>query len=716
VSDGDAGGLDAPVESLPGVGPATAAALAARGLERVGDLLFFLPRRWDDERVPTPIGALEAGAFAVVDGVVAGVRQGGPPRRGGGRLEVTLEPAPEEPAGHWGALRLVWFRAPPGLRHRFQRGRRARAAGKVELYRGVLQMAHPEVTLVDGAADAPPPGRIRPRYGEVPGVAPRTLEKAVRAACARGAGALADLIPEDLRGREGLPGVGEVVRVFHDPPADLPRETLAAWNEGCTPGHLRLALEELFLLEIALHRRRARERFTQALPLPASSTAAAHAIASLPFPLTGAQERVVAEIAEDLARPQPMRRLLQGDVGSGKTAVAFLVAAQAVAAGAQVAFMVPTELLAEQQIRTFDALGKALGMRVALVVGGARAAHRRKLLRGLDAGTIDVAVGTHALLSEGLAFRKLGLVIVDEQHRFGVGQRLKLSEKGPRETTPHLLVMTATPIPRSLALAVYGDLDTSVLDERPPGRTPPVTRSYPAARREAALRQVERGVAAGGQAFVVCPAVEDGEERDLRSAVSVFAELSERFRDLGVALVHGRQDFEERQSEMARFVAGEAKVLVSTTVIEVGVDVPRANVILIEDAERFGLAQLHQLRGRVGRGGQRSACLLVTRAREDGDAAARLSVLCRTDDGFEIAEEDLQLRGPGEVFGRRQSGLPGFRFADLRRDRPLLERARALARELVERDPTLGDPAHAAARRAVEKLEAARALVGEEAG
>jgi ATP-dependent DNA helicase RecG len=276
--------------------------------------------------------------------------------------------------------------------------------------------------------------------------------------------------------------------------------------------------------------------------------------------------------------------------------------------------------------------------------------------------------------------------------------------------------MTATPIPRSLALAVYGDLDTSVLDERPPGRTPPVTRSYPAARREAALRQVERGVSAGGQAFVVCPAVEDGEERDLRSAVSVFAELSERFRDLGVALVHGRQDFEERQSEMARFVAGEAKVLVSTTVFEVGVDVPRANVILIEDAERFGLAQLHQLRGRVGRGGQRSACLLVTRAREDGDAAARLSVLCRTDDGFEIAEEDLQLRGPGEVFGRRQSGLPGFRFADLRRDRPLLERARALARELVERDPTLGDPAHAAARRAVERLEAARALVGEEAG
>jgi len=708
------GPLDQPVTSLPGIGPAAAEALAARGVESVGDLLFLLPRRWDDERRTTPIGDLEEGAYAVVEGVVAGVRSLGAPRRGGMRLEVSLEPGRDEPPGRHGVLRLVWFRAPPGLRHRFPRGAQVRAAGKVEAFRGVLQMAHPEHQRLDQTGGAAP-GAIRPRYPDLPRVPAKTLEKAVRTACARALPALVDLVPEALRRREGLASIAEVVGALHDPPADLDDEALAAWNAGETPAHERLALEELFLLELALHRRRAQDRQARAPSLSASGDPVGRARRALPFAPTAAQERVVAEIVRDLQAGQPMRRLLQGDVGSGKTAVAFLAAAHAVAAGAQVALMVPTEILAEQQVRTFDALGRQIGLRTALVVGGARASHRRKLLRGLDAGTIDVAVGTHALLSEGIAFRRLGLAIVDEQHRFGVGQRLRLTEKVAGADSPHMLVMTATPIPRSLALAVYGDLDTSVLDEAPPGRVPPVTRVYPAARREAALRQLERALAADGQAFVVCPAVEDAEDRDLRAATVVHGELAERFRGIGVALVHGRQDAEERQSEMARFVAGDARVLVSTTVIEVGVDVPRANAMLVEDAERFGLAQLHQLRGRVGRGGQRSACLLVTRARS-GDALERLRVLTETHDGFRIAEEDLRLRGPGEVFGRRQSGLPGFRFADLRRDRVLVERARDLAAEVVEGDPGLAAPAHAAARRAVERLEAARALVAEEAG
>jgi ATP-dependent DNA helicase RecG len=434
------------------------------------------------------------------------------------------------------------------------------------------------------------------------------------------------------------------------------------------------------------------------------------------FELTEAQRRVTAEIFADLGQEKPMRRLLQGDVGCGKTAVAMLAAAQCVAGSAQVAFMAPTEVLAEQHFRSLAPLSAALGLRATLMLGGERAAHRKKSRKELLEGKIDLVVGTHALLSEGVQFSRLRLVIIDEQHRFGVGQRLRLLDKTDGSIAPHLLVMTATPIPRTLTLALYGDLSASVIDELPAGRIPVVTRAYPQLERERALQQLERALAAGGQAFVVCPTIEESDEHDLRAVDKTHAELAVRLAAYGVALLHGRLAPAEKQAAMERFVSGQARVLVSTTIIEVGIDVPSANVILIENAERFGLAQLHQLRGRVGRGGQRSACLLVHQAVSE-EARARIAVMCETSDGFKIAEEDLKLRGPGEIFGHRQSGLPGFRFGDLRRDAPLLAAAREAAQRVIDVDPELTFEVHSGARSVLDRFsEGVRRVVKEEAG
>jgi ATP-dependent DNA helicase RecG len=715
ASRGELAGLDAPIETMPGIGPGTGRRLRERGLETTFDLVLLVPRRYDDERTLVPIPALEVGRRQVTVGVVSACRTMGGGRKR--RAEVVLEPLPENASGRHGLLRLVWFNAPPGIDNRFPRGARFRVAGTVEEYRGQIQMAHPETSRLD--ADDAAPGGVVARYPDVPGVAPRILARAIGEAVRRYAHEVPEAVPPHVREARSMMSLSDALRRLHAPPRDLSEEALAGMIAGTSPEHARLAFEEFFLLELALHERRAEEARIRAEALAPEVAPLARARASLPFGLTGAQARVVSEIAKDLAREVPMRRLLQGDVGSGKTAVAMLAAAHAAACQAQTAIMAPTELLAEQHFHAFSRMGRALGLRVELVVGGARAAHKKKVRAGLEAGTVDVAVGTHALLSEGVRFRKLRLVVVDEQHRFGVGQRLRLVQKGEGEgapVCPHLLVMTATPIPRSLALVLYGDLDASVLDEMPPGRVPPVTRAYPLERREEALRQLARALEKEGQAYVVCPMVEESEEVDLRAATTTYDEMRARFGDEAVALVHGRMATEERRSEMERFAKGEAKILVSTTVIEVGVDVPRANVIVVEHAERFGLAQLHQLRGRVGRGGQRSACLLVHDAHSE-EARARIDVLCRSHDGFVIAEEDLRIRGPGELFGRRQSGLPGFRFGDLRRDLPLLAEARDAARALLADDPTLAKKENASARAALERLSRSPlSVVREEAG
>jgi len=701
--------LEQPVETLPGVGRALGLALRGRGIATLEDLVWLLPLGYHDEREITPIGKLVVGERQVTEGRVTSARMGG--RR---MAEVWIED-PEGERGNVDRVRLTWFRVPGGLIARFREGERFRVAGTVESYRGGLQITHPQTELLSGDKAAQSHGVV-PRYAIIPGVPPKQLRKVVLGALDKAASALPEAVPDAIREREQLTTMREAIAALHAPPIDIEAGELQRWNEARTPHHARLAFEEFYLLEIALQQRRIEEQGVAAEALVAVPAAVERARAALPFALTGAQTRVIAEIHKDLADPRPMRRLLQGDVGSGKTAVALLSAAHAISAGAQVAFMAPTEILAEQHFRSLSRIAEAMGLRAALVLGGERASHRAKTRKALAEGRVDLAIGTHALLSEGVEFARLGLVIVDEQHRFGVGQRLRLVNKSGFGVAPHLLVMTATPIPRTLALAAYGDLSASVLDELPPGRIPPVTRAYPFAQRGDALRQLERALETGGQAYVVCPTIEPNEETGMRSAMESYEELSQRFEQYGVALLHGQLPDEDKQSALERFSRAEARVLVATTIVEVGLDVPKANCILIENAERFGLAQLHQLRGRVGRGGQRSACLLVHEAQSDL-ARERIQALCDSHDGFKLAEEDLRLRGPGELFGRKQSGLPGFRFGDLRRDQPLLVRARELATETFEKDPKLELPEHAGARRALDRMATTeRALVKEEAG
>jgi len=694
---------DRPVETLPGIGKVSGVALRTRGVETVGDLIWLLPLGYRDERRVLSIAELEVGSHQLTAGTVESVR-------GGRRMaQVTLRDLEGD-----AQLRLVWFNSPPGLLSRFAEGACFRVAGEVQAYRGELSITHPQTQFV-AAGQAPEGGGIVPRYPIVPGVAPKVLSKAVGAALSRAASTMVGAVPEATLKDEGLPTLSGALVALHAPPSDLDEDGLVALEEQRSPAQLRLAFEEFFMLELALHRRRVDEQGVVAEALDYDEVALARARGALGFELTAAQTRVVAEIDEDMGEARPMRRLLQGDVGSGKTAVAMLAAARAISAGGQVAFMAPTEILAEQHFRSLQPVAEAMGVRCALVLGGARASHRRATRKALVEGRLDLAVGTHALLTEGVVFNRLRLVIVDEQHRFGVGQRLRLVDKSGA-MSPHLLVMTATPIPRTLTLALHGDLSSSVLDELPPGRIPPVTRAYSLDERERALRQLERALEKDGQAYVVCPVIEDSEDNELRTAEEAYRELSVRFERWGVGLLHGRLPADEKQRVMDGFVAGELRVLVSTTVIEVGVDVARANVILIEQAERFGLAQLHQLRGRVGRAGQASGCLLVHDAKGE-EARARIAILCESHDGFRIAEEDLRLRGPGELFGRRQSGLPGFRFGDLRRDGPLLERARDAAQAVFDADPQLERPEHAAARAALDRLaDGPHAVVKEEAG
>ncbi len=691
--------LDHPVESLPGIGPAAGKHLRARGYESVGDLLWLLPRAYHDQRRPTSIHELRDGTYAVVEGVVRSTHSF--PRGSRVGFEARLVP-PEESAspGGYRELKLVWFRAIPGLSRRFLEGRNVRVAGRVRDYRGTATIAHPEV-LADDA-----PGRIEPRYPEVPGVPRKALRRAIRSAVDRAVGQVPDLLPGALREEVGVESLGEALRAIHVPDPDrFDREAIPA-----QAARSRLALEELLLWELALRSRRASERGEAAQAFSAKP-AVETVSQAFPFELTQAQKTAIAEIGEALSSELPMRRLLQGDVGCGKTAVALVACAQVAAGHAQAAFLAPTELLAEQHAETLQSTAARLGLRLAVLTGGLGRHARRSVLDRLATGALDIVVGTHALLSGDVRFANLGLVIVDEQHRFGVAQRLRLGGRGS-EHRPHLLVMTATPIPRSLALVMYAGLELTTIDVKPPGRIPSTTKMTPHHKRRTVLRQIERAVDAGGRAFVVCPAI--GSSDDRVGVDRTVREMRAHFGEDRVAEVHGRLPSDARRSAMRAFAEGEVDVLVGTTVLEVGVDIPSANLIVIEQAERFGLAQLHQLRGRVGRAGQRSACILTFSEPLSEEAEARLRALCETDDGFRLAERDLELRGTGHLFGLRQSGDSGLQFADLVRDRALLERAGALADRMLSIDPDLSLPEHEPARTAVARWE--RSAVREDAG
>jgi ATP-dependent DNA helicase RecG len=692
--------LDQPVETLPGIGPTTGARLRSRGYASVGDLLWLLPRGYDDQRKSMPIHALRDGDYTVVEGVVRRARSF--PRGGRMGFEVRLEPR-DEPFEQDGyrEIKLVWFRAVPGLSRRFAEGQTVRVAGRVHDYRGVATIAHPE-TL-----DADAPGAIEPRYPEVPGVRRKVLRRAVRAAVDRAVAQVPDLIPSRLRAEVGACTVGEALAAIHVPdPAAFDSEP-----DRPSPARQRLALEELVLWELALRLRRASEQGGVARCFEIEP-AVQSACGAFPFELTAAQHQAVAEVSEALSKETPMRRLLQGDVGCGKTAVAMVACAQVAAGGAQTAFLAPTELLADQHAETLRPTAERLGLRLDVFTAALSKDRRRSILDRLATGALDVVVGTHALLSGEVRFADLGLVIVDEQHRFGVAQRLRLGTRGST-CRPHLLVMTATPIPRSLALVLYAGLDLTTIDAKPPGRLPATTKMIPRVHRASVFHQIERALGAEGRAFIVCPAISSSDE--LVGVDETFDEMKAEFGECLVGKIHGRLPSEERRRLMRAFGEGELRVLVGTTVLEVGVDVPAANIVVVEQAERFGLAQLHQLRGRVGRAGQRSACLLTFGEPLSAEAEARLRALCDSDDGFHLAELDLELRGPGHLFGYRQSGASGTQFADLGKDQGFLRRAADLAERILAADPELSLPEHAAARAAIERWER-DAAVREDAG
>lgn len=689
--------------SLTGIGPKMAANLAERGIETVEDLLWLVPRRYDDVR---DVAELEdvlkrppIGERVVLVGNIHSVRF---VRRGPrGWIDMRMHCVE-------GTLAIRWFGARAGMCSRYEEGGRAVLAGKISERAGNCEMTNPDVlalttaageekTLVDG---------VVPRYSAVPGVPPSTLRKAALAASKRGVSFVEEAVPAEVSAELGMVSLRDALRMLHEPPDSLTSEEVVELNDGRSEWHRRLAFEELFVLAMIVAKRKVAARGDQARAYKTRSDSVLRK--ALPFALTAAQERVVGEIAGDLKEAVPMNRLLQGDVGSGKTAVAFAAALQVVASGGQVALMAPTTILAEQHLRSLTPWCEKAGIRVALLTAATPKGIRASVLSLLAAGEIDLLMGTHALIAESVVFRELGLVLIDEQHRFGVAQRALLRSKGGL-FAPHLLVMTATPIPRTLALAAYGDLDVGVLDEMPPGRFPPRTQILLGAKgRDGAYEALRRRLEQGERAYVVCPMVEAPEEetgRDYANACDLAVELAAKYPNISVSLVHGRMSAEERDASMAAFRSGESQVLVATTVIEVGVDVPEAIVIVIEDADHFGLAQLHQLRGRVGRGGGTSECVLLTSGRASEEGRERLDVLVATSDGFVIAEEDLRMRGPGELLGVRQAGLPRLRFGDLRSHGELLALAKERADQLLAGDPGLDAPKHSVLRSLVASKE-----------
>jgi ATP-dependent DNA helicase RecG len=719
--------VHAPTSALPGIGPSLAKRLAARDLHTVEDLIWWIPRRYDDARRVMPLGQAMAEAARSQDprertttfGVAVGCRFH---RRGRQRwLDLRLAGTDDT------AARLIvrWFNARENMADRFPRGSRVVLSGRLERRVVGAEMANPDllaVTLPGGVTETRQ-ADILPRYGEVPGVAPAILRKACVAAVEHAAADVPDAVPPALARRVGLVPLADALRALHRPPPDLSIEAVEALNHADSDWHRRLAFEDLFLLGLVVARRRLARRGDRALPCPAPADRPRILERALPYQLTAAQQRAIDAIGRDLGRDVPMNRLLQGDVGAGKTAVAFAAAQQVIAAGLQVAFMAPTAILAEQHAATLLGWCNALGLRATLLTAATPRKVRAELLGLLRAGHLDLLIGTHALLSEGVEFARLGLVIIDEQHRFGVAQRFELRAKGTdaaieapaAAATPHLLVMTATPIPRTLALTAYGDLDVTIIDELPPGRQPPRTLVLTgAAGRERAHAIVRQRLDAGERVYVVCPLIEPGEAGEgpegasggeptpagppRADAVSTAERLRDTLAPARVGLVHGRMSQGERDEVMARFRDGSLDVLVATTVIEVGVDVPQATVMVILDAQSFGLAQLHQLRGRVGRGGGGSFCLLMSRSKLTPEAERRLAIMAETTDGFRIAEEDLRLRGPGELLGVRQSGLPRMRFGDLRTHGALLVQARDAAEQLLAEDPELARPEHEVTR------------------
>jgi len=660
-------------------GAALADKLARLGITREEDLILHLPLRYEDHTRLVPLAALAAGSEQQAEGSVVRTEIQYRPRR---QLVSVLEDGGDDFGGR-AQLVLRFFHFYPSQQKALAPGRRVRVFGEVRDGHFGREMVHPQFTVV--APGSPLPDRLTPVYPTTAGLGQETLRKVVAHALAAHPSALADTLPDKLVARRHLWKFADAILFLHAPPPRLSPLTQRALDARTHPAWTRLKYDELLAQQLSMKVHRKARAAKHAPVLTGTRALTDVLLARVPFKLTRAQERVWREIAHDLKRATPMQRLLQGDVGSGKTIVAALAALQAIESGRQVALMAPTEILAEQHYRKLAHWLAGLPLEIAWLTGSLPAKARRRALEAIASGQAMFAIGTHALFEDEVALPKLGLAIVDEQHRFGVAQRLRLRGKALGEA--HQLMMSATPIPRTLAMTFYADLDVSMLDEMPPGRTPVTTHLVNNKRRPEIIERIGAACRQGRQAYWVCPLIEESEKLELQTAVALHAELSAALPGIAVGLLHGRMKADDKSAVMDRFVNGEIAVLVATTVIEVGVDVPNASLMAIEHAERFGLAQLHQLRGRVGRGAAESTCYLLFEEPLTDTAKARLKVIFETNDGFEIARSDLVIRGPGEFLGARQSGVPLLRFADLERDAALIEQARDDAELLLEKEP-----------------------------
>ncbi|AKO03652.1 ATP-dependent DNA helicase RecG [Xanthomonas oryzae pv. oryzicola] len=685
----------APLSSLPGVGPKVADKFAARGILSVQDLWLHLPLRYEDRTRLTTIAQLQSGVPAQIEGRVDAVERGF-------RFRPVLRVAVSDASHGTLVLRFFHFRAAQVAQ--FAVGTRVRVFGTPKPGQNGWEIVHPSYRVLAPDEDAGLGDSLDPVYPVLEGVGPATLRKLIGQALERlPPEAALELLPPHWLQDEKLPSLRAALLTMHRPPVGTDPQQLLA---GGHPAQQRLAIEELLAHQLSLRRQRiALQRF-HAPSLPGNGTLVQQLRSALPFQLTGAQQRVFEQIARDLAQSSPMLRLVQGDVGSGKTVVAALAAMLAVEQGKQVALAAPTELLAEQHLNNLRDWLEPLGIRIVWLAGKVTGRARAAAMADVASGQAQVVVGTHALMQEAVVFHDLALAIIDEQHRFGVHQRLALRDKGAAAgSVPHQLVMTATPIPRTLAMSTYADLDVSAIDELPPGRTPVQTIVLSAERRPELVERIRAACAEGRQAYWVCTLIEESEEPEkgargqhggpprieAQAAEVTFEALSAQLPGVRVALVHGRMKPAEKQQAMLDFKQGRSDLLVATTVIEVGVDVPNASLMIIENAERLGLAQLHQLRGRVGRGAAASSCVLLYQAPLSMMARQRLETMRQTNDGFVIAEKDLELRGPGELLGTRQTGLASFRIADLARDAGLLPRVQVVAERLLEEAPEIAD-------------------------
>lgn len=682
--------LSTGMQLIKGVGPKLVEAFERLNIKTVEDALFLLPNRYEDRRELREVSRLRSGHTEVFEAVVISATVSST-RGGRKQYEVIVGDGTATVSLKWFNFNAVW------MKKAWHPGRRGIFTGEVNQFGFHREIHHPEVEWLAAdediaavmARDPAAYGRIVPVYPLTEGLHQKVMRHVMKQVVDSFAGDVESYINQEILSRHHLIPLAEALREAHFPSLEA---DMAQINSGATPAHHSLAFDEFFYLELGLALKRRGFTLEEGIAFEVNHKYTKPLLKLLPFSLTHAQRRVLSEIKEDMMAPFPMHRLVQGDVGSGKTLVALMAALVAVENGYQVAFMAPTEILAEQHFLTVQRWCEALGVKVVLLTASLKGKEREVLLAQVASGEAEIIIGTHAVIQDKVEFYRLGLGIIDEQHRFGVLQRGILKRKGEN---PDILVMTATPIPRTLAMTVFGDLSLSVIDELPPGRTPITTRIVAESRRKQIYGVVRDEVNSGRQAYIICPLVEESEKSDLKAAAQMAEELQAgTFPEFRVGLLHGRLKPEEKEAIMVSFKANEINILVATTVIEVGIDVPNATVMVIEHAERFGLSQLHQLRGRVGRGGHSSQCILVASERLSDDGVKRLRVMEATTDGFKIAEADLEIRGPGDFLGTRQAGLPEFRVASLLKDGRILEEARREAFTLVERDPELKLPEH----------------------